>query len=454
MSVLMKKNVFWLLAAMFIPASAVQAQDDYDEPQQIALSLQERQMVDNNNDFAFRLFRQVRGKVSRVVSPLSITYDLGLLNNGAAGLTRQEICDVLGFGEGGADAVNAFSRKMLTECPQLDEQTRVMISNAIFLNEPRYLLPAFKEKAETYYDATCETRNFHDGETMDVINRWGNDHTMGMIPYILDDDSFDPNAASYLLNAVYFKGTWTLKFDKAETRDESFDGGEPVPMMHLHNYLPYRESDDWQMLQLPYGNGAYRMTVLLPREGKTVGDVLSALDAQMWAANRWLPMEEVDVKLPRFETTTGVSLVEPMSALGMPSAFNPLTADIPDFCNIPQYISNMFQAAKIRVDEEGTEAAAITVIETNDSAMPDEPKQYEFHADRPFLYIISERSTSVIFFIGQYMGEGQGAPGPSGLTAPDVQRRPAAPVYDLMGRRLSGVPARGLYISDGRKMVR
>lgn len=454
MSVLMKKNVFWLLAAMFIPASAVQAQDDYDEPQQIALSLQERQMVDNNNDFAFRLFRQVRGQVSRVVSPLSITYDLGLLNNGAAGLTRQEICDVLGFGEGGADAVNAFSRKMLTECPQLDEQTRVMISNAIFLNEPRYLLPAFKEKAETYYDATCETRNFHDGETMDVINRWGNDHTMGMIPYILDDDSFDPNAASYLLNAVYFKGTWTLKFDKAETRDESFDGGEPVPMMHLHNYLPYRESDDWQMLQLPYGNGAYRMTVLLPREGKTVGDVLSALDAQMWAANRWLPMEEVDVKLPRFETTTGVSLVEPMSALGMPSAFNPLTADIPDFCNIPQYISNMFQAAKIRVDEEGTEAAAITVIETNDSAMPDEPKQYEFHADRPFLYIISERSTSVIFFIGQYMGEGQGAPGPSGLTAPDVQRRPAAPVYDLMGRRLSGVPARGLYISDGRKMVR
>ena len=450
----MKKNVFWLLAAMFIPASAVVAQDDYDEPQQIALSLQERQMVDNNNDFAFRLFRQVRGQVSQVVSPLSITYDLGLLNNGVAGLTRQEICDVLGFGEAGADGVNQFCRKMLTESPQLDEQTRVMISNAIFLNEPRYLLPAFKEKAETYYDATCETRNFHDGETMDVINRWGNDHTMGMIPYILDDDSFDPNAASYLLNAVYFKGTWTLKFDKADTRDESFDGREPVPMMHLHNFLPYRESDDWQMLQLPYGNGAYRMTVLLPREGKTVGDVLSALDAQMWAAIRWLPMEEVDVKLPRFETTTGVSLVEPMSALGMPSAFNPLTADIPDFCNIPQYISNMFQAAKIRVDEEGTEAAAITVIETNDSAMPDEPKQYEFHADRPFLYIISERSTSVIFFIGQYMGEGQGAPGPSDLTAPDVQRRPAAPVYDLMGRRLSGAPARGLYISDGRKMVR
>ena len=211
------------------------------------------------------------------------------------------------------------------------------------------------------------------------------------------------------------------------------------------------------LFQIPhrfFHKEAQRYGTLLPREGKTVGDVLSALDAQMWAAIRWLPMEEVDVKLPRFETTTGVSLVEPMSALGMPSAFNPLTADIPDFCNIPQYISNMFQAAKIRVDEEGTEAAAITVIETNDSAMPDEPKQYEFHADRPFLYIISERSTSVIFFIGQYMGEGQGAPGPSDLTAPDVQRRPAAPVYDLMGRRLSGAPARGLYISDGRKMVR
>ncbi len=449
----MKKNVLWLFAALMLSASAIQAQEDYKEPPQIELNGQERQLVANNNDFAFRLFRRVSGNESQVVSPLSITYALGLLNNGAAGETQQEINRVLGFGEAGIDGVNQFCRKMLTECPLLDEQTRVLISNAIFLNEPRYLLPGFIEKAETYYDATTETRDFGDGQTMDVINKWGNDHTMGMIPKIFNEDSFNPLVASYLLNAVYFKGTWTLKFDKDETRDESFNGGELVPMMHLHNQLPYTENDVCQVLSLPYGNTAYRMTVLLPRKGKTVSEVLETLNAKQWQGYQWLPMEEVDVKLPRFETTTGVSLVEPMTDLGMPSAFDPMRADIPYFCNIPQYISDMFQAAKIRVDEEGTEAAAITVIATADTAIPDEPKLFEFHADRPFLYVISERSTGVIFFMGQYLGEGLASPDPNAVAAPDALRQKGA-VYDLSGRRLCGEPARGLYISDGRKVFK
>jgi len=451
----MKKKCFWLLAAMLLTtANTIYAQDDYDnEPPQISLTQQERQLIQSNNDFAFRLFREVRGEISRVVSPLSVTYALGLLNNGAAGVTQQEINQTLGFGDAGADGINQFCRKMLTESPLLDEQTKVMISNAIFLNEPRYLLSDFQEKAETYYDAMCQTRDFDDGETMDVINQWGSDHTMGMIPRILNEDSFNPKAASYLLNAVYFKGTWTLKFDKDETKDESFNGGEPVPMMHMQRGLPYTENADCQVLMLPYGNEAYRMTILLPREGKTVSDVIAAFDAQQWSHYQWLPIEDVDLKLPRFETTTSVGLVESMSALGMPSAFSPWTADIPYYCNIPQYISNMLQSAKIRVDEEGTEAAAITVIETADCAMP-EPKTYEFHADRPFLYIISERSTGAIFFIGQYMGDGQSAPNPDGISAPDQIRPSAAKVYDLSGRRLSGEPARGFYIRDGRKTVR
>ena len=450
----MKKNMFWLLAAMLpMTAATVHAQDDLEIVPEISLTQQERQLVNSNNDFAFRLFRQVSGNISRVVSPLSITYDLGLLNNGAAGQTQQEINEVLGFGQVGADGINQFCRHMLTECPRLDELTKVMISNAIYLNEPRYLLPEFQQKAETYYDATCETRDFHDGQTMDVINQWGSDHTMGMIPHILSDDSFNPEADSYLLNAVYFKGTWTLKFDKAETRDESFAGGEPVPMMHMQKELPYAEDDDSQVLTLPYGNTAYRMTIFLPREGKNVADMLAGFDARQWNYYQWLPTCQVDVKLPRFETTTTVGLVDPLTQLGMPSAFDSQTADIPYFCNMSQYISNMFQVAKIRVDEEGTEAAAITVIETANTSIPDEPKRYEFHADRPFFYVISEQSTGLILFMGQYLGDGQAAPGPNGITAPEGLRQPDA-VYDLSGRRLSGVPARGFYISEGRKVVR
>jgi len=438
------------LAAMLLPV-ALWADDGTTEPKPITLTAEEQGLVNNSNDFALRLFKEARTEGSMVISPLSITYALGMLNNGAAGVTRQEICQTLGFGDTGADGINAFCRKLLTESPTLDELTKVMISNAIFLNEPRYFLPEFLEIAHTYYDAETQTRNFGDGETMNVINQWASDHTMGMIDEILKEDSFDPEAASYLLNAVYFKGTWTLKFNKDETQDEVFNGGGSVPMMHLQNNLPYVENDDYQALILPYGNQAYRMTILLPREGKTIDDVLNKLDAKKWSNLRRMPTELVDVKLPRFETDTNINLVDIMKALGMPSAFDPIAADIPYYCNLNQFISKMFQSGKIKLDEEGTEAAAVTVIETYDNAMPDDPKLYEFHANRPFLYFISEQSTGVIFFVGQYTTEGFTAH----IDQPDISKNTGNTYYNLNGQRLSKQPAKGIYIegSTGRKMV-
>lgn len=211
------KKTFLALATMMM-VFAAQAQD-YQEPKWIQLTAEERALVKGSVDFSFRLFKETRGDINQVISPLSVTYALGMLNNGAAGVTRQEICQTLGFGDTGADGINQFCRKMLTEMPTLDEQTKVMLSNAIFLNQPRYFLPEFLEIAHNYYDAETQSRDFHDGETMNVINQWGSDHTMGMIDKVLSEDTFNPDAASYLLNAVYFKGVWTLKFDKEETKD-------------------------------------------------------------------------------------------------------------------------------------------------------------------------------------------------------------------------------------------
>jgi serpin B len=436
-------------------ALAAQAQD-YQEPKRIQLTDEEQALVRSSVDFTFRLFKETRGDISQVISPLSVTYALGMLNNGAAGVTRQEICQTLGFGETGADGINQFCRKMLTEMPALDEQTKVMISNAIFLNQPRYFLPEFLEIAHNYYDAETQTRDFWDGETRNVINKWGSDHTMGMIEEVLDENSFKEDVASYLLNAVYFKGVWTLKFDKEETKDEVFNGKEKVPMMHMRKYLPYSETGDYQALMLPYGNEAYHMTVLLPREGKSIREVLSTLDADtwLWYLQPVCAEAEVDVKLPRMDITTNVNLVETMKDLGMPSAFDPNEADIPGCYNTSQFISNMFQVAKIKVDEEGTEAAAITVIETTDALPSGEPKLYEFHADRPFLYIISERSTGAILFIGQYLGENSVKP--TGIEKIDNGQlsidNEEADIYNLSGQRLSKMQ-KGINILGGRKIL-
>ena len=422
-------------------------------PKSISLTADQQGLVVSNNNFAFNLFRKARKDENMILSPLSITYALGMLNNGTAGETLQQINTVLGFGDAGADAINDFCRKMLSEAPVLDELTKVMISNTIFFNAAKgYVLKdAFVEKANQYYDAVPESRNFGDGQTLDAINKWANDHTEGMIPQILKEDEFDADAVSYLLNALYFKGTWTLKFDEAETKTEQF-GQEEVPMMHLENNLPYMDDTDCQVLALPYGNGAYQMTILLPHEGKTVNDVLQGMTAEKWKQYKWMDEAVVDVKLPRFESMTELNLNDIMSELGMPNAFILGVAEFPNFCSQENiYISLMKQVAKIEVNEAGTEAAAITIIGVKDSAGPEEPPHVKFHANRPFLYVISEQSTGSIFFIGQYMGNQKGDPAgiaPSSLNTPSSTK-----IYNLAGQQLSSPPAKGIYIRDGKKMV-
>ena len=383
--------------------------NENNERRDISLTRAEEDLVNGNNDFAFNLFRKVSDKPqSMILSPISITYALGMLNNGAAGETQKEINSVLGFGETGADGINAFCRKMLTEAPSLDKLTKVMIANTIYMNKGYELKKEFVSKAKTYYDAEPETRDFADGKTRDVINKWGSDHTEKLIKEVLSEEEFDPSAISYLLNAIYFKGAWAEKFDKTTTKDETFKGysaEKKVPMMRQEHEFGYTETDDCQVLCLPYGNNAYRMTILLPKEGKTVADVAKTLTAEKWQQFKWMGNALVDVKLPRFESKTDLGLENIMSALGMPKAFSS-NAEFPDFCNVPTYIGMMKQSAIIKVNEEGTEAAAITVIGVKMSSVgPSDPKRVNFYATRPFLYVISEQSTDAIFFVGQYMGD-------------------------------------------------
>ena len=398
----MKRLVLFVCAMLMTMVSLAD-----NELKGITLTSEEQKLVNSNNDFAFNLFRAAQTGESLILSPLSITYALGMLNNGAAGETLKQINTVLGFGDAGAEAINAFCRKMLTEAPGLDELTKVMIANTIYVNGARgYVLKEdFVGKARQYYDAEPESRDFGDGKTRDVINQWASDHTAGMIPEILNENEFDADAVSYLLNALYFKGTWTLKFDEKETKEELFADRYPLPMMHQEKELAYTESDDCQALTLPYGNEAYRMTILLPRQGKSVNDVLQGLTAEKWQYLIWGMGEAIDL---------------------------------------------MKQVAKIEVNEEGTEAAAVTIIGMKATGMGghSEPPHVKFHANRPFLYVISEQSTGSIFFIGQYLGNPTSA-----IAAPRLQQRPATgPLYNLSGQRLSTPPSRGIYINDGKKI--
>lgn len=371
----------------------------------------EKEIVSHGNDFAFNLFSEAQDPIkSQVLSPISIVYALGMLNNGATGETQAQINKVLGFEVGGAEEINTFCYKMLRMAPSLDSLTKVMISNTIYMNKDYVLKEEFLQKANDFYFAQPETRDFYDGHTLDVINQWASDHTEKMIEKVLDELTFKPWAISYLLNAIYFKGSWTSKFDKEETVEENFkhvgytQEVTKCKMMHQRNMFDYTENDDYQVLRLPYGNKSFVMTILLPKtDSNAIPKVPSAKTWQLLNGCSSMCERSVDVKLPRFETNTDIIMNNIMSNLGMPDAFDSEKADFRNFCNVSTYIGLMKQVAKIRVDEEGTEAAAVTVT-AFDSCLGAEPDCVNFHANHPFLYVISEKHTGAVFFIGQFTG--------------------------------------------------
>ena len=393
--------------------------DPVEPPTTMELTRAEQEMVSSSNDFAFNLFREARdGVKSQILSPISITYALGMLNNGADGETQRQINKVLGFSETGANGINSFCNKMLQRAAKLDEQTKVLIANNIYMNKGYELLPEFKSKAKTFYDADAETRDFCDGKTRDVINKWGSDHTMGMIKEVLKEGEFNPDCVSYLLNAIYFKGTWLYQFDKKETKEENFEHAGSTKemivrsMMHQTAELDYMQTDNFQALRLPYGNGAWNMTILLPivkdnevQTGEDINKVLKSLNMTSWQKiQQQMENCKVDVHLPRLESDTDMDLIPIMKKLGMTRAFDERLAEFPKFCNVETYIELMKQVAKIKLDEEGTEAAAVTVIGMNEKSASSQPDYVTFYANHPFLYVISEKETGAIFFIGQYTG--------------------------------------------------
>lgn len=344
---------------------------------QVSLTDEEQALVTSVNNLGFNMFRKVGAEESILLSPLGMTYALGLINNGAAGKTRAQINQVLGF-DGKEDKVNAFCRKMLTEAPKLDKLATIDISNEFTSHKNIQPKPAFKEVAKDSYDT-----KFMASES--------------------DQLKFT------LVNTINFKGIWTDKFPKAYTQDEMFKGEDgkeqTVPMMNQTHQFFYTENDLCQTLCLPYSNGAYQMIVLLPKEGKTVKEVAQSLTADSWEKMYdQMRRVRVDVKLPRFESESEVNLTGIMSAL-MPNAFNMKKADFSNLFDLESCIKMIKQKGRIKVDETGTEATVTEALQGRIGGLDlVQPDIVRFHATHPFLYFIREWSTGTIFFIGQYMG--------------------------------------------------
>ncbi|MBO7541631.1 MAG: serpin family protein, partial [Bacteroidales bacterium] len=343
-----------------------------------------------------------------IYSPLSITYVLSMVNDAAEGTTEQELEQVLGFRQGGIQAANGFCKTLIDSLPKIDTSVQLNIANAIFVNKNYKLKATFKRDLRYYYDALAESHDFASPKTLQRINGWCNEKTNGMIPSILNE--LNSEAVSYLLNAIYFKAGWSEPFEESSTKEQKFataNGPVTIPLMHQTYAYKYMKNNTFAAVDIPYGNEQWSMTVLLPHKGKTPDNVIEFLAKNGMSFAKSLEWNTVDLKLPRFETeSTTEDLIGTLKNMGINRVFGN-SAEIPNMCDSAVYISNMLQKARIKVDESGSEAAAVTVVWFAELSVGEEEPEPPiiFHANRPFVYMIREASTGVILFVGKFTGK-------------------------------------------------
>ena len=408
---------FGLLAAaaalltMSLSCEKLGGDDPKDNPYKpLILTTRSAEFAREGNTFAFDFIDRINSAEEGdfIISPLSMQFLMGMLLDGAQNGTADEICRVLGYGAGEVDAVNEYCLSMLEQLPSLDKQTKLSIANAIFVNKCCGLKDNYKNAVGNYYQAEVANLDFSDGEgALKTINGWCDKQTNGMIPRVLDKVSAD--MFSYLFNTLYFKSQWKEKFPKGNTSSETFMVGsgvsKKVSMMKNREDFLYQDNDDFRVVCIPYGNGAFSMKVILPQTGKTLSEVTAALKTTDW--NEFISGMvrcDVDIWLPKFETKYSIKLNDILSDMGMPSAFSATDADFKAMSDDALYLSFVKQDAVIKVDEEGAEAAVVSsagMVETSVG-----PGQHiVFHADHPFLYLITESSTGAILFAGKYSGK-------------------------------------------------
>ena len=372
-----------------------------------SLSQAELDLIEADNAFALKLFREIdayeAASSNIFVSPLSVSMALSMTYNGAAGETQQAMAQTLEFQDLNLDDVNQGYRDLIDLLFDLDPQIEWQLANSIWYREGFFVEPSFLDITRTFFDAQVEALDFSAPGAADVMNQWVSDGTNGRIEEIVDDP-IDPLTVMFLINAIYFKGDWRHQFDKDLTRDAPFtllDGNEiTTPMMFHKEEVAVRRAWDSlaSVIEMPYGGDAFTMTVVLPHPDVTLQSVVEALDTERWTS--WianLHETEAFVVMPKFSFEYEISLKDVLTSLGMGIAFDEMSADFTKINPLGElYISKVKHKTFIQVDEEGTEAAAVTSVEVNAVSAP--PR---FIVDRPFLFTIRERISGTILFMGR-----------------------------------------------------
>jgi len=376
------------------------------EPVTIDLTQDQVALIESGNAFAFDVFKKVlagSGTYENImISPLSISYALSMTLNGATGETRDAMMEALRINGITTDALNNSYMELTKALLSVDKRVLMSIANSVWTENDFIVKQAFIDILTNFYDAESKPFDIDDTAAPDKINAWIEANTNGLIKEMINE--LEDNTVMLLINAIYFKGKWRSEFDASKTVQETFyktgSSQVEVPMMKQKNDFMVYEGNGFVVAEFPYGQGNFVINVILPNDQSGLVSIASQVDNESFAG--WvgqLGERETDVSFPRFKYGYKKTLKEVLTDMGMGIAFT----EYADFSNISDQfdllINDVTHQTFIETNEEGTEAAAATVVTVGTTSMP--PPALIFNMDHPFIYIIRETTTNSIIFMGR-----------------------------------------------------
>lgn len=375
------------------------------EYKDIKLSAKQQEIANSGNVFSLGILQKVSASQTSgnfMISPLSIDYALAMTANGAKNNTLNEMLSALDFNDFEILEFNEYFSYLMSEIVDIDSEVELKIANSIWYRNDFSFLQSFFVVNQEYYKAYVKSLDFASSNAVSEINNWVSDNTNNKITEIIDGIPSD--AVMYLINAVYFYGSWQYEFDKSNTQKQNFylEEGNTVlvDIMEMEAGLKYYYTPEYEVVEIPYGQGNFVMDVILPAANTDVGDFVSNLNSDLWIEiTQGLYSQNIVLKMPKYKFEYEKELIPSLQEMGIIDLFTN-NADLSGMNGTGGlYVSEVKHKTYIDVNEEGTEAAAVTAVEVSyTSADPDAP--LFFTLDKPFIFIIREKSTGVILFEG------------------------------------------------------
>lgn len=378
-----------------------------EEKQNRLFSKIEQSIVSSSSQFGFDLLKEINNSKKGeniFISPLSASMAFGMVLNGAKNETYNEIKSVLGLNGLTQEEINTNYKSVIEALSNVDEKVQFQSANSIWYRSGFNVEQSFIDVNKNYFNALIQSADFNNPATVDLINNWVKQNTNSKIEKILDQISQE--MIMYLINAIYFKGTWKYQFDKSQTSNYPFQvpdtKGIPLKMMMHETDLDYYSGSSYKAVDLPYGNNSYRMRIILPNSDTGVETVLQNLNPEEFSKiSGNMTKQRCVLRMPLFKLSYDILLNDVLKSIGMKKAFDPQQAD---FTNINKnkelFISQVKQKTFVDVNEEGTEAAAVTSIGVGTTSFGGNNRKIFIEVDRPFLFMIYESNSNTILFMG------------------------------------------------------